>query len=83
MARDTVHPHRVDEEGRESIRGVNGDHPCCGADAPLACLMDGIQLRDPIASVPCTRKDGHDGDHVAGHALGFVLARWSRLRGVN
>jgi hypothetical protein len=72
---------RFDRSTFEAVCGVTGDHDCCGAECPSALRPAGLPA--PRGSLPCTREDGHRGDHVAAHVDGHVLARWPRTSPVD
>jgi hypothetical protein len=56
----------------EAVCGVQGDFELgglCGEEAPPSVDPQRREL-------PCTRRIGHAGDHVAGHANGWAICRW-------
>lgn len=72
------HANDCEYEVFEAHCGVVGElRGICDEEAPLSAIKEGVVVQWDYG-VPCTRADGHAGDHVACHTSGAVLARWPK-----
>ena len=71
--------HQMRSEESEAIDGVRGEFGTCGEDAP-ADLPARVSMINPAGELFCTRYYSHQGDHVAAHTNGSILARWGSKR---